>query len=898
MAHIKMEQNKDALFVLQARLEEVEALIRPRKQSTKNVVRGPGKKRPIKVPRVKFYRQGAGKRLVWYRYRKRKLLKNFGLISSGQYTMKVRDERRLRKYRFVKDNQIMYKCDKCSKIRKTTSGFKYHMFAFHKGKGRFMSKRNKRSRAKATSSERKESDKRKRERSNSVEGAEKAIILGFLHSYRKGDRYYCDKCGYNNILRKQLEFREHLFKDHNIYHPDLRRLECTTCKPVFRTVKQTKIEAHVHSPQHIKLEKEAAGITSIEDVEKEIDEPSPTSRRKRTHLMQVACQYRIGTSYGCPQCGKKVENINHFVNHMYCEHKVKLSTKDCTYYECSDCSPPFRTSFKNKFKKHQQCARHIRALELNKGTKRSNSEDIDDEPVRKKPKVANDGAKKAKKSLTVSLLQSEEFVCNLCNSNFTAINNVGNHLDTKHKQKLERFKYECQFCECTERTLIDFREHMKAENHELEVALARSRAEYESSRNKVPAIEDNEADEVSSVESSSSDESESEEISSTVFKVTKNGMNCESCDFTTTTFDEIMKHIQRYHKETENLTFSCETCGFENSSVKEIMVHVTTDAHENKMKSTFEEYVKVTTSLAYKITKKNKIMCLTCKREIKKMERILTHAEEKHQLSTTDMRVYCRVCDEILSPENVQKHRKSAKHDLRVNADGFSSDTDACPPAKKLKLEEVDNSDTENNSSGRYIENVAGPSGKTNTSAPQRTQESSTVTSSTQAAQSQQLEEQLESVPPEDDIGPDPFEQPSSPEEAIEIDQEDVVHHPAPLAPEPPQQDVEAAAQQHIAGNAALNAQPSRQPHLQITLADFTSEELLEELTNRDDFLTCACGFAYYNDRVAFHLHKGCHSVSDWHKCRNCFRTFPDAYKFTTHFLEGHREERSQSTNF
>ena len=906
-AHMKKENNPDVQFILKARLEEIASLVRLRKPKSDDVVPSCKKNRPIKEPRVVFYRPGAGKLLVWYRYRKRKLLKYFGLTNSGQYTMSLYDKRMLDKYKYVKDNLIMYRCNKCGKICKTPPGFKYHMFSSHNVKVGLIQEKRQRTRPKANTSQVKESGKERHERSP-AEREKRDIIFGFLQTYRRENRYYCDKCDHSNILGKQVEFREHLYKNHNVYHPDLTHYECTRCKPVLRTVKQNKVEAHIRSWQHVKLEKKGMGISDISNSDNEMDDESdtyPKQRQKRHDLNRIVSQYQIGSTFVCPQCQKTMERINGFVNHMYCEHKVKLSTKHWTYYECVNCSPAFRTIIKAKFEKHKDCSRHKRALELNKGTKRSNSTSDDDEPVRKKSKVASDC--KVEQSRSISMLQSEELYCDFCKSNFSSVNDVGNHLDTYHKKHLQRFKYKCLICQAEFDTLVEFREHMKTEDHELEVALARSRAEYESTGNIVPDVENNNDAAVGTAS-----DGESEQESGTVFKITNKGIECATCKMKTTVFNEFKSHIRQSHATSEDFSFSCSPCNFENSNVKEAMVHVASFDHETSMKRTFDEYDGIRTNLAYKIPRKNQIFCLVCKQKMP-IEKLSSHAEEKHQISGKILTVHCKPCNEILSLMQVQIHCKSVKHQAKLaNASDTLSDTDSCPPSKKQKFEVSENSCSEVNAPGPSAGNV------TNISVSEPHKQTNTVEPTNAAAnvkqkvvapqievplQPERVEKEMESsIHLDDDMDHDPF-QPPSPEpvdleepEPIQEEEEEPRLESPPAQELHQEQHIAAAASQDVGGNVALNAQSVYLR--QLTLDDFTSEELYEELCRRKSFSTCDCGFAFYDDKVAEHLHRGCHSVSDWHKCRFCLVTFKDAYKFTTHFFEGHKETRSKSTNF
>ena len=850
----------------------------------------------MKIPRTSDRPKGQKQLIAWYVRRKKRLLKDLGMTNAGRNSMRgrIRDRRILRNYRCVVKNQEVFKCKRCGKIMKTNDGFKYHMVRHHKRRLVEIRKSPKTGKNKGVE------DRRK-----SVEMEEKKAIQKFLKIYEKGDRYHCDQCFYSTSHPKQGDFREHLYKKHNVFESSLRHYECNDCTPVFRTIKQNKMEAHLLSASHIKTEKAKMANTPAEIAgnEESDDTSLAANGTKRTELLRVVKQYQHGSNYACPQCSKTVENIDVFVEHMYVEHDVKLSSKDCNYYQCEDCIPQFRTCSKAKLHKHELGIRHKKAVELKASKKRANNDhEAGIEPARKKPKVSATAQKKSSKSYTVSFSDTEIFRCDPCKLTFKVINDVGNHLDTSHREKVSRFLYKCKICMKTENSLTNCREHMKTDDHKLEVALARSKAEYEASKQTSPepdaALARSKAEYEASRQTASdrsrsvtpvdqganseSEESGGEDVQ-TVFSVNDKGLNCVSCKFTTKIFAEIMSHkSDRHHRKKETIVFECEVCNFKCSETNDAQIHIISDSHDKKMNKMFWECAKITTDIAYKITRKDQIVCRVCRRKIFRMERLLTHAEERHELPSVNIRIICILCSEILVPGEIESHRKTDSHLRLVEKEIESSETDSCPPTKKSRLEEID-------AGASFEEQIA--------------------------------EERLESPPRQLEVQDEDFPEASLPE--IEVPEqhnnenapaegaaaEVAPPQPPALRPQPsapafrapaPASKAPAAAPQIPAlvsrapapvpqapapAHRGPAAAPFCQPYRQVALADFTTAELFDELCARDDYYTCPCGFAYYKDRVASYLHKSCHAVNDWHKCSNCYKTFPDAYSFITHLF-------------
>ena len=838
-AHIKKEKSSERLKYLETQLKELETFVRPRRSKVKQEI--PPKKnrrrRPIKIPRTIERPKGQKKLIAWYVRRKKRLLKDFGMTNSGRNSLHghIRDRRLLRKYICIVNSQVVFKCKRCDKIMKTSDGFKYHIFASHKIKGRHVEIGNSQSTGKSGGVE----DTRK-----SVEKEEKKTIQKFLQIYEKGDRYHCDKCFYDTSLPKQGDFREHLYKKHNVFEPSLRHYECNDCTPVFRTTKQNKMEAHLVSASHIKTEKAKMAFTSTEITE-ELDDTSLTpDGAKRKEFLRVAKQYEHGNAYACPRCSKTIEKIDVFVEHMYVEHDVKLSSKDCNYYQCEDCVPEFRTCSKAKLHKHELGVRHKKTVELKASKKRRNDDKTSIEPARKKPKLSPTAQKKNSKSYVVTFSGSEIFRCDPCKLTFNAINDVGNHIDTNHREEMSKFLYKCKICTITENNLTNFREHMKTEDHELEVALVRSKAEYEASKRKVSGMPQSETP-VYQVASSESEESGDEGVE-TVFGVTDKGLSCVTCKFATKIFAEIIGHIaDRHHRKKDKIVFDCEVCNFKCSRAEDALIHITSDGHETNMNDTFWEYAKITTDIGYKITRKDRIVCTVCKRKIFTINRLLTHAKDRHELPSINIRIVCILCNKILVPAEIENHRKTANHLRLVEKEVESSETDSSPPSKKPRLEEID-------ASASFEQQIA----------EERLE-----------PDSRQLEAEIEEFPEASplEIVPEQHDEPPPVEGAV-----------AEVAP--PQQPA-LPPQRFAPALRAPAPPPFVQPYRQVSLAHFTTKELFEELCTRDDYYTCPCGFAYHKDKVASYLHKSCHAVNDWHKCSNCYKRFPDAYSFITHLF-------------
>ena len=838
--------------------------------------------------------------------RKKQLLKDFGMTNTGRNSLRerIRDRKILRKYTFVVNNQEVFKCKRCGKIMKTTDGFKYHMVSAHRIKIRV--RHHKRTHVETRKSSNAGKNKGVEDRRTSVEMEEKKTIHKFLQMYEKGDRYHCDRCFYSRSHPKQGDFREHLYKKHNVFEPSLRHYECNDCTPVFRTIKQNKMEAHLLSPNHIKTEKAkmARFPVAIAGNEESDDTSLAANGTRRTELLRVVKQYQHGSNYACPQCSKTVENIDVFVEHMYVEHDVKLSSKDCNYYQCEDCVPAFRTCSKAKLHKHELGVRHRKAVELKTSKKRANNDDgAGTEPVRKKSKVSAPAHKKSSKSYAVSFSDTEIFHCDPCKLTFNAVNDVGNHLDTSHKEKVGMFLYKCKVCTITKNSLANFREHMKTDDHELNVALARSKAEYEASKQTSPepdaALARSKAEYEASkqtaldtprsltpVDQGASSESEESGGVQTVFSINDKGLNCVSCKFVTKIFAEIMSHkSERHHRKKETIFFECEVCDFKCSRMDDALMHIISNGHDKKMSNMFWEYARITTDIAYKITHKDQIVCRVCRRKIFRINRLLTHAEERHELPSVNIKIICILCNVILVPGEIENHRKTDSHLRSVEKEGESSETDSCPPTKKSRLEEVD-------AGASFEEQIAEESSERPAGQLEAQFEEFPEASSSEIEVPQQHDELVpaeeataEVAPPEPPALPP---QPSAP--AFQV--------PAP-APKAPAQ-VPAPASKTPALVSRVRSPipqapvPARrgpavahvgQPYRQVALADFTTQELFEELCTRDDYFTCPCGFAYYKDKVASYLHKSCHAVNDWHKCSNCYRTFPDAYSFITHLF-------------
>ena len=982
-AHIKKEKSSKILHYLETRLNELETFVRPCRSKVKEEIPAlmwkkskvkeeipqmkSRQQRPMKIPRTKDSPKGQKKLIAWYVRRKKRLLKDFGMTNSGRNSRRarIRDARIFRKYRC----QEGFKCKRCNKILKTTDGFKYHLKCHNINKrGRSLKRRDVEiAKRQNTCNNGGVEDRRK-----SIEIEEKETIQKFLQIYKKGERYHCDKCFHITSVPKQGDFREHLYKKHNVFEPSLRHYECNDCTPVFRTIKQNKMEAHLHSASHIKMEKAKMAFTSrVSADQEELDGTSLTANgTKRTELLRVVKQYQHGSAYGCPQCGKNMEKIDVFVEHMYVEHDVKLSSKDCNYYQCEDCFPEFRTCSKAKLRKHELGVRHKKTVELKLSKKRGNDDEIGIEPARKKSKVSPTEQKKSNKSYTVTFTDTEIFRCDPCGLTFSAINDLGNHLDTNHREKIRMFFYKCKICTITENSLTNFREHMKTDDHELEVALARSKAEYEASKQTASNIPRN----VILLDQGASSESEEsgDEGVQIVISVTDKGLKCVTCKFVTKSFSEIKSHsTDRHHGKKETIVYDCEFCKFKCSRAKDAQIHIISDGHEANMNDTFWEYAKITTDIAFKITRKDQIVCSICRLKIFSIERLLIHAKEKHELPPLNIRIVCIVCCKILIPAEIENHQKTDNHLRLVEKEFESSDTDSCPPTKKSRLEEVDDG-------ASFEQQIA-----EERSEPQPQQLEALIEEVSEASSLEiEVPEQHDEPPAAEVAAPEPQAPARAPQAIAPVRQArapirqapapapqaiapvrqapapvrqapapapqaiaPVRQAPAPVrqapAPAPqaiapvrqapaPVRQAPAPAPQAIAQVRQAPAPvrqapapvrqapaparqapapvrqapapvrqapapvrqapapappPFRQPYRQVTLADYTTTELFEELISRDDYYPCQCGFAFYKDKVASYLHKSCHAVNDWHKCSNCYRTFPDPYSFITHLF-------------
>ena len=94
---------------------------------------------------------------------------------------------------------------------------------------------------------------------------------------------------------------------------------------------------------------------------------------------------------------------------------------------------------------------------------------------------------------------------------------------------------------------------------------------------------------------------------------------------------------------------------------------------------------------------------------------------------------------------------------------------------------------------------------------------------------------------------------------------------------------------EHDSGQASdttsesLEAPPSKRLREEPSLGDYTDEEILAKLLERNATFVCKCGIIF-RDQTLFYLHRGTHSSKNPYECSFCGHVASDWYDFTSHF--------------
>lgn len=87
---------------------------------------------------------------------------------------------------------------------------------------------------------------------------------------------------------------------------------------------------------------------------------------------------------------------------------------------------------------------------------------------------------------------------------------------------------------------------------------------------------------------------------------------------------------------------------------------------------------------------------------------------------------------------------------------------------------------------------------------------------------------------------------------------------------------------------ADTSSTPGRNSH-QISLANFTAEELINHLMSRQDVHRCDFCRLIFQDAAMYHIHRNMHDKNDLRCCNLCGKMMQDKYDFTAHFLNEHQ---------
>ncbi len=390
-------------------------------------------------------------------------------------------------------------------------------------------------------------------------------------------------------------------------------------------------------------------------------------------------------------------------------------------------------------------------------------------------------------------------------------------------------------------TLSDFRHHLKSENHSDKLRLCKSEPGVTVKRE--PKDQDQAAGAAAASDHSDEEDGESgaeseEETPRSVFQITERGLYCEKCDYTTSDFDKMMvEHNMRFHP-TELFAMSCKICNYSNTAVKDVLFHITSKKHEDLMRNKFFNYTPITTSLTYRITTKDKILCVLCK-TAQKVERLSSHVQRKHEL-TGDIKVHCALCMVLIDLDQVREHRQLAGHRYLVQVKSEPEDTVSSPPVKKPRME-------------------AGQG-----------DHASTVSA---AATPALLQPKIEKVD---------FGSKGSLEEPIELDSDSDTDNAA----------VENSRQTEPPAETEATIPPPTNPHL----TEDDLREMLEEFKSRKSISVCPCGFIY-QDAPAHRIHTACHMVKNGViTCSSCRTNFDSPVVFLRHLHELHKSKRRVTT--
>jgi len=72
--------------------------------------------------------------------------------------------------------------------------------------------------------------------------------------------------------------------------------------------------------------------------------------------------------------------------------------------------------------------------------------------------------------------------------------------------------------------------------------------------------------------------------------------------------------------------------------------------------------------------------------------------------------------------------------------------------------------------------------------------------------------------------------------------------------------------------------------HLMHLLTNFSDEQILTNLSQRQAVFVCTCG-AVFRDRALFYMHRSCHATGDCRKCSFCGYVAPNWFDFQAHFF-------------
>lgn len=85
-------------------------------------------------------------------------------------------------------------------------------------------------------------------------------------------------------------------------------------------------------------------------------------------------------------------------------------------------------------------------------------------------------------------------------------------------------------------------------------------------------------------------------------------------------------------------------------------------------------------------------------------------------------------------------------------------------------------------------------------------------------------------------------------------------------------------------GRAVTPSDPSKSSDVDV-LSQFTNEQILANLSQRQAAFVCTCG-AVFRNRALFYMHRSCHAPANPHQCSFCGYVAANWYSFQAHFFQ------------